>query len=480
MGNKNARAKKSLDLPNLTLPSSLTADKNSEAHASAAASPKSPLAFRSFRQGTLITPNFEVLGRTAAKSLSATSPEFFPALPLKTAPFPKVRIDASSGAPAVKKLQDQLEMVDSVQLAGTPRRINTEAGELETISKFSMEMEMEVGVILANRIQSSSTGSLGLDQMAAVHPIKDAMNAISTSSINSTPEKVRSSSFVTPAKSKDTPFSTPSPIVSFPTGPRTEKPRFGRADKKKKDIIISQFGVIRNLARITDRFTENGFLYKHACADEFQPAVYDVADVVSKMLAKEREEFWAKNWIEIEVDFRSEEEMININAQEVNGQEKPPKGYHTLLNYIDYLGPDFLAHAKYIFVSIMFPSISDADQSKVNSSVLHCQQTLEFQHIEKLVAKLQHFPAIKRLDVILQTPSNTKKPLSIPQLNLVLPFYDLGFTEWNIKWKTSFMTKAEPVGGWPVHYLDKERNRLLRERERVKNAVFVTKSQFVA
>lgn len=189
--------------------------------------------------------------------------------------------------------------------------------------------------------------------------------------------------------------------------------------------------------------------------------------------------FGKKNWIEIEVDFRSEEEIAGTNTQG-DGQEKSPKDYDTLLNYIDYLGPDFAAHAKYIFVNILFPSIADTNQSKVNSSVLTCQQTREFQHIEKLVAKLQCFPNIKRLDVILQTPSNTKKPLSIPQLNLVLPFYDLGFTNWNIKWKTSFMTKAEPVGGWPVHYLDKERNRLLRERERVKNAVFVRKSQFVA
>ncbi|KAI9647190.1 hypothetical protein NHQ30_003573 [Ciborinia camelliae] len=472
MGNKNARGKKSFDLPNLTLPSSFTADKISEVNASAVNSPKSPLAFKSFRQGTLITPNFETLGKSAAKSLSATSAEFVPALPLKIAPFPKVAVDTSSGAPATEKLHDHPEMVNDTQLTGTPRHIYTELRQLENTSK--LPMEMGVGVIPANRIHE---GGLGLDQMAAVHPFGDGMNTLSVSSASSTPEKTGSSSFVTPTKPKETPLSTPSPV---PTGPRPEKPRFGRADKKKKDIIITQFGVIRNLARITDRFTENGFPYKHACADEFQPAIYDVADVVRNMPIEERKEFWSKNWIDIEVDLRPEEEIpgLGINAQ-VDRQEHRPRDYDTLLRYIDYLGLDFAANAKYIFISILFPSIPDADQSKINSSVLHCQQTPEFQHLEKLVAKLQRFPKIKRLDIILQTPSNTKKPLSIPQLNLVLPFYDLAFTDWNIKWKTTFMTKAEPVGGWPIHYLDKERNRLLRERERVKNAVFVRKSQFI-
>ncbi|APA05576.1 hypothetical protein sscle_01g003460 [Sclerotinia sclerotiorum 1980 UF-70] len=473
MGNKNARAKKSVDLPNLILP--FPSAVGGESNGFAALSPKSPLAFKSFRQGTLITPNFESLGKGVAKSLSATSPEFVPAVPVKIASYPKVHGDTSSKSSAFEKSQNPQDLSDHAQLTGTTHQIYTKVGQLDAITE--LQMRMETGTVPANRIQLNSTNTHGLDLTTAFHRVRDSMDAISISSVQSTPKKTGSSPFVTPTKLKETPLSTPSP-VAFLTGPRPEKSRFGRADKKKKDIIITKLGVIRNLARITERFTESGYPYKHASADEFQPDVYDVADTVSKMPAKEREEFWAKNWIEIEVDLRSKEEMISDNAQ-VEGEEKPRKDYETLLKYIDNLGPDFTAHARYMFVNIIFPSILDADQSKINSSVLGCQQTHEFQHIEKLVAKLQHFPKIKRLDVILQTPSNTKKPLSIPQLNLVLPFYDLGFTDWNIKWKTSFMTKAEPVGGWPIHYLDKERNRLLRERERVKNAIFVRKSQFV-
>ncbi|TGO24397.1 hypothetical protein BPAE_0104g00280 [Botrytis paeoniae] len=475
MGNKNTRGKRSFDLPNLTLLSLVATGGNTPTNVSAATSPKTPLGFKSFRQGTLITPNFETLGKVAAKSLSATSPEFVPTLPRKIAPFPKAPVDTSSGALPVKESRDRSEMADHTQMNGTPLHIHTMGDGLMAMSKLPMKLDH--GATPANRNDSNATYGLELDQKAGIHLLQDGMNAMSIHSANSTPNKTGSSSFATPTKANETPLSTPSPVI-LPTSPRPEKPRFGRADKKKKDIIITQHGIIRNFARITERFTENGYPYKHACADEFQPDVYDVASIVSKMPTKDRGEFWEKNWIEIEVDFRSEEEITGTNAQ-VAEQEESSKDYDTLLNYIDCLGPEFATHAKYIFVNILFPSIADTNRSKANSSVQTCQQTCEFQHIERLVAKLQLFPNIKRLDVILQTPSNTKKPLSIPQLNLVLPFYDLGFTNWNIKWKTSFMTRAEPVGGWPVHYLDKERNRLLRERERVKNAVFVRKSQFV-
>lgn len=486
MGNKNARGKRSLDLPRLTLPG-LPAfpppfiGDTSELNGSAAANPMSPLPFKSFRQGTLITPNFEVVGKFAAKSLSATSPEFVPAVPSNIAPAPNASKDTSSMTPAVEKLQVKPDMVDRAPVTGTHRHDYTEIGGLGASSK--LPMKMNVGMISTNRTRPNSTDNFGFDQMATAHASQHEMNALSISSVNSTPDKSGSSSFITPTKPNESPLSTPSPI---PTGPRPEKSRFGRADKKKKDIIITQLGVIRNLTRITDRFTENGYPYKHVCADEFQPDVYDIAAVVRGMQPKERAEFWSKNWVDIEVDFRTDEEVFGLKNKE-NGdeqeQEQVPKNYDTLLNHIDHLGPDFAAHAKYIFISILFPSLPSSEDSKptpsTTTSVLTSQQTPEFQHLSSLVLKLQHFPSIKRLEIILVTPSNTKKPLSIPQLNLVLPFYDLAFTDWNIKWKTSFMTKAEPVGGWPIHYLDKERNRLLRERERVRDAVFVRKSQFV-
>ncbi|TGO40136.1 hypothetical protein BHYA_0041g00020 [Botrytis hyacinthi] len=476
MGNKNARAKRSFDLPNLTLPSLVAADGNTATNVSTATSPKTPLRFKSLRRGTLITPNFEALGKeVAAKSLSATSPEFVPALPPKIPSFSETPVDIRFGTSPVKELENQSEMADRTQINGTPYHVHTMGDDLTAMSKLPMNLDH--GATPANRNNSNAKHGLELDQKAGINLLRDGMNAMSIHSANSTPDKTGLSSFATPTKKSENPLSTPSPAV-LPTGPRPEKPRFGRADKKKKDIIITHLGVIRNLARITERYTENGYPYKHACADEFQPDVYKVSDIVNKMPAKDRGEFWEKNWIEIEVDFRSEGEITGSNAQ-VAGEEESPKDYNTLLHHIDCLGPEFSAHAKYIFVNILFPSIADTNQSKANSSVQTCQETREFQHIERLVAKLQLFPNIKRLDVILQTPSNTKKPLSIAQLNLVLPFYDLGFTNWNIKWRTSFMTKAEPVGGWPIHYLDKERNRLLRERERVKNAVFVRKSQFV-
>ncbi|TGO63442.1 hypothetical protein BOTNAR_0100g00020 [Botryotinia narcissicola] len=142
MGNKNARAKRSFDLPNLILPSLVAADGNAATDVSATTSPKTPLGFKSFRQGTLITPNFEALGKeVAAKSLSATSPEFVPALLNKIPPFPKVPVDNRSGASPVNELENQSEMANCTQSNGTPCHVHTVDDDLTAVSKLPMKLD---------------------------------------------------------------------------------------------------------------------------------------------------------------------------------------------------------------------------------------------------------------------------------------------------------------------------------------------------
>jgi hypothetical protein len=77
--------------------------------------------------------------------------------------------------------------------------------------------------------------------------------------------------------------------------------------------------------------------------------------------------------------------------------------------------------------------------------------------------------------------SHNSRPISIPQLTLVLPFYDLGFTDWKISYQTEFFTTVVPIRDhdYPLKWLDRERNKILRERERkLENAVFVRRSGF--
>lgn len=62
----------------------------------------------------------------------------------------------------------------------------------------------------------------------------------------------------------------------------------------------------------------------------------------------------------------------------------------------------------------------------------------------------------------------------MPQLHHVLPFYDLGFTDWDIKYLPENLSVPAKVQGWAVGQLDRERNKIIAERLRkVEEAVFV-------
>jgi hypothetical protein len=193
------------------------------------------------------------------------------------------------------------------------------------------------------------------------------------------------------------------------------------------------------------------------------------------MSGKEREEFWAMNWVEIVVD---------LNLEEGNGKlenNEKIKQYDVLIQNLELLGPQYKTSVQNMLINIIFPEPplsppsantgSAPPRAPIASATSHT--TSEFIHLTNLVTHLSlsslstisPLASLQNLTVLLTVP-NSSKPLSLPQLTLLLPFYDLPFTSWTISWRTSFMTRAEAVGGWPVHYLDRERKKLLRERER--------------
>jgi hypothetical protein len=109
-------------------------------------------------------------------------------------------------------------------------------------------------------------------------------------------------------------------------------------------------------------------------------------------------------------------------------------------------------------------------------------QTARYRGIQKVVDKMKHFTAIKKLDIVLHTPPNGTAPVSLEQLNHVLPFYELEFTRWGLLWQTSYMSRPETVCGWPITYLDKERFRIDSAAQReiesgVEEKVFVHRSE---
>lgn len=80
---------------------------------------------------------------------------------------------------------------------------------------------------------------------------------------------------------------------------------------------------------------------------------------------------------------------------------------------------------------------------------------------------INRFASLQKLDVVLGTPSNMRTPMTIPQLNCLLPFYDLEYAAWNAAWRAPFMVKSEVLVSWPLSYIDRQRGRLLVERKKI-------------
>ncbi|KAM3068889.1 hypothetical protein ACMFMG_004063 [Clarireedia jacksonii] len=430
MGNKNARSTRSLgDLRTIgkTFVNQEKASKQTESPASLKA-----LAFKSYRQGTLITQNFEPTAKKS-KPLCATSPEFIPALPVKdnTVTTPSRSFEAipkKFEVPGIQKFQAYFPMVTQPANAGIRTPVNA-FKPMERANMMTPPYQFEQTIYTAS-----------IPQPTEATPNTQVFTA-------ATPYRPLSATFNTPIQ----PFSS-----SHLTHRRN---RSLRADKSLKDIIISRHGITHNII-----------------PNISSPSSCSLIDILRSMSGKEREEFWSWNWVEIGID-------LNFKEGEAEGYEKLEKikNYNMLIQNLELLGPEFKTSVQNMLINIIFPepSPSTSSESPTTSNINATSHTTpEFMHLTELVTHLslsspplqslpspQPLSSLQTLTILLTVP-NSSKPLSLSQLTLLLPFYDLPFTSWTIKWRTSFMTRAEPVGGWPVHYLDKERNRLLRERER--------------
>ncbi|PMD60560.1 uncharacterized protein K444DRAFT_663307 [Hyaloscypha bicolor E] len=335
--------------------------------------------------------------------------------------------------------------------------------------------------------------------------------------------------FYTPPTSGPSPLpATPDYQLLAPTRP----PRvyYQRAEKSKKDIIVTASGVTRNAVKVVERFLPNGSPY-HDYTSEFDGPEYNFVEEFKKMSVKEKTDLLAHKQVEILVKLESydREEKVEIVAVKKKGKGKKKvhakegessqgvdnkdKGNEeedttqvaeeggakatTVIDTLNTLGPDFASNTKSLFVTLDFTSIPSSYSSSSTSSEPTAIPTgprgtptplltgplsfgLVFASITSLVRALQAFTALKHMVINLRVLSaHNSRPISIPQLTLVLPFYDLGFTDWKVSYCTEFLTSSIPVREWdyPLKWLDRERNKILRERERkLEGAVFVRRS----
>ncbi|PVH74353.1 hypothetical protein DL98DRAFT_604628 [Cadophora sp. DSE1049] len=303
-----------------------------------------------------------------------------------------------------------------------------------------------------------------------------------------------------------------------------------RKDRGKKDILVTADGITRNHIRIIERQLPNGIPYQ-SFHDDFDAPKYNFVENFKAMTPEEKESFLAKNFIDILVHMKSAEEENVLAAAEPGGKLGESKGKKgrgknkskakeakdtmealevkganaakdasgesvastvvakrevTSLDVLESLGPELVSYAKRLTATLAFPpSNNPADlvpmsgagpvaQLSITPPAGPAQTSSNFIFLKKLVDYIHTFKNLSNLSIILRVPANQRMPFTMPQLHHVLPFYDLGFTDWDIKYLPENLSVPAKVQGWAVGQLDRERNKIIAERLRkVEEAVFV-------
>ena len=283
-----------------------------------------------------------------------------------------------------------------------------------------------------------------------------------------------------------------------------------RVHPRQKDLVISAAGIIRNRFHVDELELANG-VYVHR-----RNASSDPTNVLGELAKKDeatKERFWLNHHVQIIVDLFTNSDVAAIDTKQ-SGKEKDVsldvkgKGkevvFATVIDHMAKLGKDFFKYAIKITVDLVFPPPREGSvairthgrygvsnnptQSNISSAITNPG----FATLQQLVAKLDNCVSMEFLEVVIHNPtSSSNQPFTIEQLMYGLPFYDLRFKDWQMKWQGSYMTKSIDVGYFPTVMLDKERNKWLwarrrakreaeivakREQQRIDNMVFTTKS----
>jgi hypothetical protein len=376
-----------------------------EASTSAGAS-ITTLAFRSYQTGTLHTNNFEPSGSTPKKI--ATTNE-------------KKRLSGASPAfiPANKSV------------AGTP-------AESKTLEK--------------------------LKDLLATFPKSNPRGAHNGKKPNTASKDSRSS----PTDQSDkTGPSTPATTVSKYDAARMVRHFLTRADKSQKDVIINRHTAWHNIVRILEYRSPAGETF-YQPTEEFLPANYKFDSALYYMGDKQRIAFWTCNWVEIAVnigDIGVCTDFWGKSPKDIEDEllEQEVATVHVM----NRLGEDFRMHTRTVFVTIQFPEEDpEAEPKKISSCTKEQQASPGYRAVQNIADKLKEFPSLTRVEIILRTPAYSRTPISLEQLNYALPFYELPFVNWGLKWQNTFMSRPEQIKGWPLTYLDIERAKIQRDIDR--------------
>ncbi|KAI9047246.1 hypothetical protein LZ554_008699 [Drepanopeziza brunnea f. sp. 'monogermtubi'] len=304
------------------------------------------------------------------------------------------------------------------------------------------------------------------------------------------------------------PVQTPSPVQ--PSTIRPASHFFARKDKSMKDIIISSTGVICNSVRVVEQQVP-GNPPRQIIQDIFNPSVYDFVTEFKNSSPEIKENLLAKNCIDIQVhlndpeeDALADEKLFAVKGAEKkkaetmgDGQEKavssdpfdvqpliealeqdiPEKV--TVLDVLQSLGSGFVENVKRLTITLIFPNSTNPVTGPASSHVGPIpqvassrtlggvpQNTPNFRYLTKVVDYLHNMSSLTQVSINLLVTARSRMPLSMLQLYHVLPFYDLGFINWDVKYQPSNLSVPLKVHGWAISQLDRERDQIIAERFR--------------
>ena len=240
-----------------------------------------------------------------------------------------------------------------------------------------------------------------------------------------------------------------------------------RAEPYKKDILISIDSITHNIHRMKADYDASG----KECwqvVDDYNPERYDLVEAVKKLSENQKEAFWMQNWIGITVNFGNRAETITESIEEALNPLYPITRFRrSILETLRKLGKEtgMYEYALSIFITIICPLQNDPKEN-FKTLTKKQQRSPEFREVVDLAREMNKFTKINKMEVILMNVPGVRARLTIEQLNYALPFYDCNFENWSLMWQNEYMTQAESVQNWPITYLDREMYKVHQERAR--------------
>lgn len=101
------------------------------------------------------------------------------------------------------------------------------------------------------------------------------------------------------------------------------------------------------------------------------------------------------------------------------------------------------------------------------------QDTPNFRYLSKIVDYLNGTTSITQLTVNILTTSTAGRPFTMLELFHILPFYELEFLDWDVRYQPVGLRAPLEVHGWCMERVDAERDRFVLQRARLRDATAI-------